>query len=118
MRVRARAKTISETTPGTSHHGLFCIRSHAQKAKHPAISPSAAITYQAIDFIGQARRQTTEQFGGASAEFLHYKALSPRLLFDAVDDTVPLAGGKPELVPGRHRGVLGMPTVSDHLPHT
>jgi hypothetical protein len=30
--------------PGTSHHGLLSSRSHAQNAKQPAISPTAAAT--------------------------------------------------------------------------
>src|SRR5947209_5274714 len=50
IRVRASAKRISAMVPGIVQSGLFCIRTQAQKEKHPAISPMDAMRYQNRDF--------------------------------------------------------------------
>jgi hypothetical protein len=42
--VRSAANSASETRPGTTHKTDWSSRSHAQKAKHPAISAMAAPT--------------------------------------------------------------------------
>ncbi len=45
------ARKMSAATPGMVQSGLLCIRSHAQKEKQPAISPSAAVKYQSKEFM-------------------------------------------------------------------
>jgi hypothetical protein len=45
-----KAKVMSDNVPGMTHRTLLPSRNHAQKAKHPPISPIAASEYNKNEF--------------------------------------------------------------------
>ena len=65
MRASSSAKTISAAVPGSAHQADLPSRSHAQKAKQPAISATAAAAkaaseaaaFMAISFGANLARQ-------------------------------------------------------------